>query len=108
MFEQSINNYLNYSVCFDTDFRSTSRNCITFVPENVVSACMRCRDTFRLKNPRHHCRNCGHVVCNACSSKTIPLPEVGHAEAVRVCDACHTIIWQSGSQLLDLPKSYDE
>ena len=88
-------------------YRSTL-NPIAFVPENVVSACMRCSELFKLRNPRYHCRNCGHVVCNSCSSKTIPLPEVGYNDPVRVCDACHTIIWQAGSQLPDLPKSKAE
>ena len=41
--------------------------------------------------PRHHCRACGQVFCDACSSRVAFLP--GHDAAsgdvaLRVCDAC--------------------
>lgn len=51
-------------------------------------ACMICSNKFTLLNRKHHCRSCGGVFCQIHSSKSIPLPDLGIFEAVRVCDNC--------------------
>eukprot|EP00931_Biecheleriopsis_adriatica_P079449 TRINITY_DN52853_c0_g1_i1.p1 TRINITY_DN52853_c0_g1~~TRINITY_DN52853_c0_g1_i1.p1 ORF type:complete len:770 (+),score=180.78 TRINITY_DN52853_c0_g1_i1:40-2349(+) len=37
---------------------------------------------------RYHCHSCGEVVCDGCSQRKRPLPEVGVLREVRVCDRC--------------------
>ena len=39
-------------------------------------------------NRRHHCRSCGGLFCDSCSSVRIPLPHLGYEEPQRVCEGC--------------------
>ncbi|XP_030568883.1 pleckstrin homology domain-containing family F member 1 homolog [Drosophila novamexicana] len=60
-----------------------------WVPDAEASICMHCKKTqFTFVQRRHHCRNCGAVVCAACSSKKFLLPQQS-GKALRVCDACY-------------------
>lgn len=65
-------------------------------PDAEVNACEKCTKAFTLLRRRHHCRNCGGIFCDACTTKrrTLknPLTENGRATGTvpdcRVCDAC--------------------
>ncbi|KQK11687.1 PH, RCC1 and FYVE domains-containing protein 1 [Brachypodium distachyon] len=54
------------------------------------SQCASCRQPFGFTRKRHNCHNCGHVHCNACTSRKVlraalaPNP----AKPYRVCDSC--------------------
>jgi len=53
-----------------------------------VNSCNNCNKEFSLTNRKHHCRNCGNIFCNDCSTKQAIMD--GYKKAQRVCDACFT------------------
>ncbi|OQR82182.1 hypothetical protein THRCLA_11071 [Thraustotheca clavata] len=54
---------------------------------NSSKKCMLCSSTFTLYRLRHHCRNCGTLVCSSCSKSRVILSH--HSpRSVRVCDLC--------------------
>ncbi|XP_054716882.1 hepatocyte growth factor-regulated tyrosine kinase substrate-like [Uloborus diversus] len=52
------------------------------------NCCHRCRTQFSVVQRKHHCRNCGQIFCNKCSSRSCPIPHFGIEKDVRVCEAC--------------------
>ncbi|XP_065838573.1 uncharacterized protein [Oscarella lobularis] len=68
-----------------------------WVPDGKVTECMVCRKAkFSTFNRKHHCRNCGKVVCSACSSHKVDLvvfqgktPKPGDERLERVCNECY-------------------
>ena len=50
------------------------------------------RSRFTLTNRKHHCRCCGQLFCQKCSSKKSTIPKFGIEKPVRVCDNCYSIL----------------
>lgn len=50
--------------------------------------CESCETALR-KGKRHHCRNCGILVCDKCSKKQFVIPDSGSNKKQRVCDECY-------------------
>jgi FYVE/RhoGEF/PH domain-containing protein 5/6 len=59
-----------------------------WVPDTQVTNCYVCNHLFTLLVRKHHCRNCGEVVCATCSKKKMTLPTA--SMAVRVCIKCYS------------------
>jgi hypothetical protein len=56
---------------------------------DAAAACSVCLLAhFDLLHRRHHCRRCGTLCCDGCSSHQKALPDYGYAAPVRVCTAC--------------------
>lgn len=59
-------------------------------PDKSSKECMRCRLVFGLFTRRHHCRSCGLIFCNGCSSTRLRYANLP-AEA-RTCEHCVEIM----------------
>lgn len=71
--------------------------------------CHRCRVAFGVIQRRHHCRACGQVFCQQCSSKVSTLPKFGIEKEVRVCEACYEQVNKpstASTKETDLPAEY--
>ncbi|RYG64547.1 hypothetical protein EON64_13770, partial [archaeon] len=58
-------------------------------PDSNSNECELCHTQFTLLFRRHHCRNCGALVCVTCSNRKFLLEHVHATNAVRVCDNCY-------------------
>ncbi|XP_007234581.2 zinc finger FYVE domain-containing protein 1 [Astyanax mexicanus] len=59
-------------------------------PNAEITECHGCKRVFEEAERKHHCRSCGEGFCQACSTRSMPVPEKGWGSSpVRVCDACH-------------------
>ncbi|CAF0753721.1 unnamed protein product [Rotaria sp. Silwood1] len=59
-----------------------------WVPDDKADTCMHCHiSKFSTYNRKHHCRNCGYIVCEGCSKNRFLLPHLD-SKRVRVCDSC--------------------
>jgi len=56
--------------------------------DDAAPQCMRCKNPFTVISRRHHCRNCGDVVCGDCSPNKAIVPGVNREREVRVCNNC--------------------
>lgn len=68
-----------------------------WTPDSMADVCMCCKKTrFSALQRRHHCRQCGMVVCAACSRRKFLLPKQSD-KAQRVCDICYDKLSDSAS-----------
>jgi len=59
-----------------------------WTPDSEAPCCPECGAAFTVLRRRHHCRQCGRVVCDECSGARVVLPQQQAAGRVRVCDSC--------------------
>jgi len=60
-----------------------------WMDDHACKVCFNCETPFTLFRRKHHCRVCGRIFCNACSSKTIDGTEYDYPGFVRVCNECY-------------------
>lgn len=62
-----------------------------WVPDSFSNTCARCQKQFSVLRPKHHCRACGMVFCESCSSESIFLPTFAYFSLQRVCLDCYIL-----------------
>lgn len=65
-----------------------ARYTVAWVLNNQSQGCMSCEKKFGLLRWKHHCRQCGHLVCHTCSPSTTAIPELSEKNGSRVCNNC--------------------
>ncbi|XP_031495040.1 protein FREE1 [Nymphaea colorata] len=75
-----------------------------WVPDEAVSKCTGCGTDFGAFNRKHHCRNCGDIFCDKCTSGRIALTNDDQAQPVRVCDRCLAEVTQRLSSAKEASK----
>ena len=69
----------------------------------IARVCIyRCEDEFGLLNRKHHCRKCGGVFCDGCTSHKVSLDQHS-TETVRVCKSCYYAIISNSKFITTLP-----
>ncbi|KAM3870531.1 FYVE, RhoGEF and PH domain-containing protein 6-like [Diretmus argenteus] len=68
-----------------------------WIPDPRATMCMICTCEFTLTWRRHHCRACGKVVCQSCSSNKHCLEYLKN-QLARVCDQCFLVLQQQRSE----------
>lgn len=66
-----------------------------WLKDDEATQCKQCEKEFSIARRKHHCRNCGDIYCNSCSSNELALPS--YPRPVRVCDMCHALLLQRSS-----------
>ncbi|TKS72577.1 RUN and FYVE domain-containing protein 1 [Collichthys lucidus] len=66
-----------------------------WLKDDEATQCKQCLKEFSIARRKHHCRNCGDIYCNSCSSNELALPS--YPRPVRVCDMCHSLLLQRSS-----------
>uniref|UniRef100_A0A2D4FJT2 FYVE, RhoGEF and PH domain-containing protein 6 n=1 Tax=Micrurus corallinus TaxID=54390 RepID=A0A2D4FJT2_MICCO len=69
------------------DERPVGSKAPIWIPDTRATMCMICTSEFTLTWRRHHCRACGKIICQACSSNKHGLDYMKNHPA-RVCDHC--------------------
>jgi hypothetical protein len=60
---------------------------ILWQKDEYVNDCNKCKSMFTVIRRKHHCRKCGYIFCDDCSSKKMILRKGFEAE--RVCNDCY-------------------
>ncbi|CAB1345983.1 unnamed protein product [Coregonus sp. 'balchen'] len=69
-----------------------------WIPDLRATMCMVCTCEFTLTWRRHHCRACGKVVCQTCSSNKFYLEYLKNQPA-RVCDHCFVKLQENSDRV---------
>jgi ankyrin repeat protein len=62
-----------------------------WLPDSCSPHCQICKTSFTAKNRRHHCRNCGRLICGKCSPNKRNITK-WEMKSVRVCFMCENIV----------------
>ena len=62
--------------------------CVYWVPSSYSDACQGCKSVFSIFLRKHHCRHCGLLFCDSCTSYRWQLNLLDPVKPSRVCKSC--------------------
>jgi hypothetical protein len=86
--------YLNGKNVLKRVFLKNSGYSVGWIMDSETSSCMSCETAFGLFVRKHHCRQCGEIVCYSCSNQRLHLPSLEEAGGSRVCTRCMDRLYQ--------------
>uniref|UniRef100_A0A1A7WS24 RUN and FYVE domain containing 1 n=1 Tax=Iconisemion striatum TaxID=60296 RepID=A0A1A7WS24_9TELE len=91
---QDMGQHLSQSKLKMEDFKEVNKALKghAWLKDDEATQCKQCQREFSISRRKHHCRNCGDIYCNSCSSNELSLPS--YPRPVRVCDVCHSLLLQ--------------
>ncbi|KAM3866897.1 RUN and FYVE domain-containing protein 1 [Diretmus argenteus] len=91
---QEMGQHLSQSKLKMEDFKEVNKALKghAWLKDDEATHCKQCLKEFSISRRKHHCRNCGDIYCNCCSSNELALPS--YPRPVRVCDVCHSLLLQ--------------
>jgi len=60
-----------------------------WIPDNKSDMCNGCSTPFSVSERRHHCRQCGNVFCNGCTSFRYHVRYYPDGKPRRICSTCN-------------------
>jgi len=72
-----------------TDKQNSPWNRDNWMPDHMATKCGYCNKQFSMLIRKHHCRNCGQIFCNDCTSYRSKVSGQKEKESVRVCSVCN-------------------
>jgi len=87
-----------------------------WIPNKDVHKCSSCDLEFGSDYSKHHCRACGHVFCDTCTTHRRVVPWIDSEKPVRVCNNCYgspksrpsSLISNSSSLSTEKDKQYSQ
>jgi hypothetical protein len=80
-----------------TEASDDKRSHMNWDADETVAACTQCHAAFSFFRRRHHCRACGSIFCDSCTSFIPMKNEKGQTKPKRACKAC------ASSRLVQVP-----
>ncbi|XP_066303903.1 uncharacterized protein [Branchiostoma lanceolatum] len=62
-----------------------------WVEDNEAVVCCLCNNKFNQIRRKHHCRQCGKVLCSKCCKDKVPMPQLQLDDPERVCEDCKPV-----------------
>jgi hypothetical protein len=85
--EEDFNKWFSKLSNLTASHLSTGEEAPVWTSDKEADHCTVCQNKFTMTNRRHHCRQCGTLVCKACSMNRAELA-MDQGAKVRVCDQC--------------------
>ena len=60
-----------------------------WIPDIASNVCMGCGVALTFFRRKHHCRNCGRIMCSNCLPKRVLMPHISTSSLCKVCLKCY-------------------